>query len=403
MVSGCNHAHHLFMQKQIALLLALVVSCAFSTSAHADSGKKAWTMLVFINGNNNLDSYGEMNLKQMQQVGSTDQLNIVAQWASLKASDTKRVYIEKDPGAKTVTSPVVETLPIVDMGDKNVLMDFIRWGVDHYPAEHYFIAVWNHGTGWHLRSLDNGFKTTDISYDDRSGNHITTEQLAEVMHEAASYIGHKVDVYASDACLMAMVEVAQEMEGAVETFVGSEEVEPGEGWPYDLFLKRWAANPLANSKEVGSYLVDAYHEFYAGQGTEGATLSALDMNEIPALTQSLATLKDSLIARTDFASIKKAGEASTRYESNDYVDLNNVLDNMAAGLTKSDAAATPIESVKKQIAKTVISAKTTGMKAAGVAIWWPTSKWEYSAYSTRYHGLKFDQVARWSDFLQKLY
>jgi hypothetical protein len=391
------------MQKQIVVLFALVASFAVSTSAHAEAAKKAWTMLVYINGNNNLDSFGAMNLVQMQQMGSSDDLNVVAQWASLDATDTKRVYVHKDPSATTVTSPVVETLPIVDMGKKESLLEFIKWGVDHYPAEHYFIAVWNHGTGWHLRGLNTDFKMTDISYDERSGNHITTEELAQTMKEAAAYIGHNVDVYASDACLMAMVEVAQEMYGAVDTFVGSEEVEPGEGWPYHLFLQRWEKNPHATSAEVGTYLVEAYNEFYLSRGTDGATLSALDMSQIPALTESIGVLKKSLMERTDFSVIKTASEKSSRYASYDYVDLNDVLENLATGLTTSDAAATPIADVQKQIAKTVISAKSTGIKEAGVAIWWPTSKWEYSEYSARYKGLLFDKAAGWSEFLEKLY
>jgi hypothetical protein len=390
------------MQKQIVLLLALAMSCAFSTSAHAATVKKAWTMLVYINGNNNLDDFGAMNLKQMQQVGSNDQLNVVAQWASLAASDTKRLYMQKDPSATTITSPVVETLPVLDMGKKETLLDFIKWGVDHYPADHYFIAVWNHGSGWHIRGLNNEMKTTDISYDERSGNHITTEELGETMRNAAAYIGHKVDVYASDACLMAMIEVAGEMQSAVETFVGSEEVEPGEGWPYDLFLQRWEKNPMATSRDVGSYLVDAYNDFYKSRGTDGATLSAIDMSQIPALTQSISALKDSLMARTDFAAINTAAANSARYESNDYVDLNDVLDNMATGLAKADVASITIASVKAQIAKTVINAKSTSIKAAGVAIWWPTSKYEFSEYSARYKGLQFDQSAHWSDFLAKL-
>ena len=360
-------------------------------------------MLVYINGNNNLDDFGLMNLKQMQQVGSSDQLNVVAEWASLAATDTKRVYIQKDPTAATITSPIVETLPILDMGKKETLLDFIKWGVDHYPADHYFIAVWNHGTGWHISDQGKGVKITDISYDERSGNHITTEELGETMRTAAQYIGHKVDVYGSDACLMAMVEVAQEMQTAVETFVGSEEVEPGEGWPYDLFLQRLEKNPTATSREVGSYLVDAYNDFYTARGTDGATLSAIEMAQLPALTQSLSALKDSLVVRTDFTSIKSAGENATRYASNDYVDLTDVLDGMATGFTKSDTASVAIASVKEQISKTVISAKSTSIKAAGIAIWWPTTQSEFSELSARYKGLQFDQAAHWSDFLQKLY
>src|SRR4051812_16677829 len=57
---------------------------------------KEWTFLTFLNGNNNLDSFGALNINQMEQVGSTDQINIVVQWASLRNRRTQRLYITKD-------------------------------------------------------------------------------------------------------------------------------------------------------------------------------------------------------------------------------------------------------------------------------------------------------------------
>lgn len=397
-----------YMQKQIGSLVALLVvlvSFVSSSVAHAAGEvKKPWTMLVYLNGNNSLDQFGAMNLKQMQQYGSSDQLNIVVQWASLSASDTKRLYVQKDPSATSVTSPVVQTLPVLDMGDKATLMDFIKWGVANYPAEHYFIVVWNHGSGWHLKSLDGGsIKITDISYDDRSGHHISTEELGQAMAEASAIIGHKVDLYGSDACLMSMIEVASEMKDSVESFVGSEEVEPGDGWPYHLFLKKWSANPTATSKEVGSYLAEAYKEYYVGQNETGATMSVLDMSQLDALSASISALKDSLLTHTDFSAIKTAAESATRYESQDYVDLQDVLEKVSASLTGTDSASTAILSVKQQIAKTVVSAQTSGKVANGIAIWWPTEQYDWSGYSARYKGLKFDQASHWSDFLQKMF
>ena len=56
-----------------------------------------------------------------------------------------------------------------------------------------------------------GFTTKDISYDDVSGHVITTEQLALAMGEIQKITGNKVELYGSDACLMAMAEIAGEM------------------------------------------------------------------------------------------------------------------------------------------------------------------------------------------------
>ena len=63
----------------------------------------------------------------------------------------------------------------------------------------------------------------DISFDDRTGHSIKTEELGQAMQEIASRLGHKVDIYASDACLMGMVEVADQMKASVDYFIGSQD------------------------------------------------------------------------------------------------------------------------------------------------------------------------------------
>jgi hypothetical protein len=164
-------------------------------------------------------------MKQMEKVGSTSDINIVSQWASYGRGTTDRLYVVKSDRPNKVVSPVVQSLGNIDMGDWHNLVDFIKWGVQNYPARHYFVDVWDHGSGWHSLRLQGGearsqFKPFDISFDDNTGNAITTQQLGESLAEAAKAIGHKVDLYASDACLMGMAEVAHELTDSVEVFGG---------------------------------------------------------------------------------------------------------------------------------------------------------------------------------------
>jgi hypothetical protein len=108
------------------------------------------------------------------------------------------------------------------MGDWKELVKFVKWAHENYPAKHYFIATWNHGSGWNRKKLTpNG-----ISFDDHSGHHISTKELGLAMDEAAKIIGHKVDILGNDACLLGMIEIATELADSVDYFVGSEEVAP---------------------------------------------------------------------------------------------------------------------------------------------------------------------------------
>src|SRR3990167_3912059 len=99
----------------IRKLAVALLGCFFMlgfTMAHADQtpAKKKWTFMIFLNGNNNLDHFGEANIKSMEKVGSNDDVNIVVQWASYKSRKVTRLYIQKSSDGSKVTSPVIEDL-----------------------------------------------------------------------------------------------------------------------------------------------------------------------------------------------------------------------------------------------------------------------------------------------------
>ena len=158
----------------IAVLLSLISFLPQIATADDDAATvKDWTFLVYLNGNNSLDSFGPVNIEQMEKVGSTNKVNVVVQWASLSAGKTVRLLAKKSADPTKVTSPIVQDLGKADMGDYRTLVDFIKWGAATYPAKHYFIDVWDHGSGWHGRRLETmaaggGFKPMDISWDDNT-------------------------------------------------------------------------------------------------------------------------------------------------------------------------------------------------------------------------------------------
>jgi len=195
----------------------LAALLAFAAKAQP-MAEKDWTVLVFLNGINSLDSFGPEDINEMEKVGSTDKVNVVVEWGSYSARKVQRLLVTKDDDTNVIGSPILQDLGLKDMGDYKEFLDFVSWGVQNYPAKHYMIDIWNHGNGWEKasrRSLIN----RDVSYDDISGNKITTEQLGVAMSEIKSMIGRNVDIVGYDACLMAMAEVAGEIVDSVDYMV----------------------------------------------------------------------------------------------------------------------------------------------------------------------------------------
>ena len=76
-----------------------------------------------------------------------------------------------------------------------------------------------------------------IAFDDTSRDFLDNVELKRVLAEVKRRTGRTFDVLGFDACLMNMIEVAYQLKGTAQVVVGSEELEPGEGWPYHRVLE----------------------------------------------------------------------------------------------------------------------------------------------------------------------
>jgi hypothetical protein len=407
------------MEELMRFLICVSLFVFASSVSHATPAEKDWTMLVYLNGDNSLDDFGPKNINQMEKVGSSDKVNVVVQWASLERGTAQRLLIKQDNDLTTVTSPVVQDMGKVDMGDYKSLVDFVKWGVANYPAKHYFIDVWDHGGGWHLSNQAKS-KTSeiftrvksrpmDISWDDGSGNFITIPQLGLALKEAAKIIGHKVDVYASDACLMAMPEVSTEMSDSVSIFAGSEETEPGAGWPYDSFLTAWNRAQDSSPANVAKLLADLYVKSYEDgeNGSQEVTFSVFDLSKTESLNRSILNLGASLgsLSADSKALVVKAIGGTQTFLYSDFGDLGDFIKNLESAKIpeiKSDT----VNSVKLAMGAFLLANHATQgsyAKATGVSIWLPGSADALNSYWDKYTTLQFQQTTHWGDALKAVY
>ena len=165
-----------------------------------------WTILVYADADDDVleqDIWFDVN--EMELVGSTPQMNIVVQLDRAEGSfdgdgnwtETRRLYVTNDSDLTTITSPIVENIGEVDMGNPQTLVDFLSWGIQKYPAKKYAVILSDHGAGW------------TIGWTDQASNSgMKMSQITEAIRQVQSNMGdRKFEVIGFDACLMAMVEV----------------------------------------------------------------------------------------------------------------------------------------------------------------------------------------------------
>lgn len=387
----------------LQLVLTLLIALTFTSQSYAVKPEAEWNFLVFINGVNNLDRFGKMNINQMEEIGSSDKMNILVQWGSYANPNTSRLLVQKDTDKTKVTSPILQNLGSVDMGDYKELVRFVDWAHQNYPAKKYFIAVWNHGSGWNFVN-STAIRPSDISYDDRTGNHITTEQLALAMKESAQIIGHKVDIYASDACLMGMVEVASEMADSVQYYLGSQDNEPGEGWPYAHFLGKWSAQiDSLSAKDVLTLHAKEYLAAYTQGGIyrpSAVTMSAFDLSQTASYEAAIRGVSDYL-KNLSSADLSKAQASIANTKEFAYADFFDLIDYVNQ-LEKSGLRSSSFENLRRAHQSYVVTnEQNQDNKTAGVSIWISKGS-SYSTDANRYANLRFNQRAQWSGFLKVL-
>jgi hypothetical protein len=206
-----------------------------------------------------------------------------------------------------------------------------------------------------------------------------------------------------------MAEVSNEMKDSVDVFMGSQETEPGDGWPYDDLLTAWSKNQTATPAQVASMLTDVYVKSYSGgsQGSSNAiTFSSYDLTAQGALNAAIRDLGINLMTLTP----TEAGKAmlalrdTQSYAFADYGDLIDFIDQLERKAIKGlDRNA--VTAVREAAAKFILSNKTSQSYrlSHGVSIWLPDSSYSLNAYDDKYRAMRFHGDTGWLDTLMFLY
>ncbi len=335
------------IKKLFALVLALVlfggtVACKGGEQSGTDGAKtdaeiSDFTLLVYICGSDLEQKRGAAtaNIAEMLSADIPYGVNVILQTGG--SSKWRNFDIPSDRSnryaVKNGTLELIESNPPVNMGSERAFSDFLKFGLEKYPAEQTAVVFWNHGGG----------SAVGVCSDALNGNDFLT--LSEISSALESVgLQKKLAFVGFDACLMANYETARILAPFAEKMIASEELEPSGGWDWKKTLEN-LSDPTEIAK--GYAVKNADTDYY--------TVSVIDLEKFgivedlfSRVVEKIGRGEKNLIARAayyaqGFGSSSGKGDAGDLYDLcgvADYLDLEHDLSDCVTcfnGTARADA------------------------------------------------------------------
>jgi hypothetical protein len=365
-----------------------------------------WTILVYLDGDNNLERDALDDFREMAAVGSSDQIKIVVQldrissrerWDDRSAGDwdgTKRFLVER--GMEPTPDQALEDLGELNMGDPATLADFIEWGVGNFPAERYALIIWDHGAAWF-----------GVASDDTDEDMLSLPELSAALETARTRSGYGTfDLIGFDACLMAQLDVFKSVAPYADLIVASADLEPNQGWAWDAWLAQLADDPTQDAHTVAEAIIETYMASYRGERADDLTLSAFDLTRLDEVSAPFNRMTELMLEQLQgrgYSAIAQSRAYTDIYVPTSPEEFSAIDLGHFAQLLAERSSAEPLAAAAAELARAIDQTRVANgagrfhPNTTGVSIYFPQSSELYvNAYE---RGSPLPRLTRWAEFL----
>lgn len=324
------------MLKKLVILINLIIIIALAGCSNKEHSAEtvattndatieqlpdnSYTLLIYMCGSTLESRYGagSQNIEEMLNASYGENVNVLVQtggstsWKdkTISASSTDRYLLGNNQ-----KELVYRDVKLQNMGAAETLYDFISYGIDSYPAEHYSLILWDHGNG----SIGGVCNDSNFQNDSLSLN-----ELENVFRDVSSR-KVKFDFIGFDACLMATYDVADIISPFADYMIASEEIESISGWDYTQLISD------LDKENVYENILESYKNKHCSK--ESYTLSVIDLSQVSQIDKTVNDLvykanADKQLFSEAIQDGKVFGNTSNKNGSGEYYDLGILLSSM---------------------------------------------------------------------------
>lgn len=258
-----------------ALFLILLSGCKEKEIIQPAPVKKNMTVVVYMAAENSLSGYYNSDLEEMIQ--AADQIPQDCNFVVYVDSSTlPAIYlINAQQGKVEYQTLNEENSCIPEIFEKN-----IREIVKAFPAEHYGLVMWSHGSGWIPAAKAPGKPNKTIGIDNNQNSPFSnrgSELEIPDMRIALEHVGVQWDYILFDACFMQCVETVYELRNVADYIIASPAEIPGNGAPYHKIMDCLTEK----DSDYATHMAELYYESY--KNNDGLVISTVKTSEVDSL------------------------------------------------------------------------------------------------------------------------
>ena len=214
-----------------------------------------------------------------------------------------------------------------NMGNPNVLSDFLDYTYNNYKSKKYDLILWDHGSG-----------VIGSEHDENTGDFLSLSEIKSSLDSSVFSDKNKLELVMFRTCLNGTIEVADTLKNYSQYMVASEEVT--NGYYGNSFLK--VLNNIKKSddgKNMGIKIADGYKEYIDYYNKNNIysdsiyyTYSVIDLSKVTDLEKSINNFFSSINLSSNYNEISRVRANLLQYglvePIYDSVDLYNLIDNL---------------------------------------------------------------------------
>jgi len=247
--------------------------------------EKIWTNLIYLNADNDLGRFVFPCLKSIEQIGSSDNVNVLVQFDGPLANDSKRMLIRKIPSSGISNNLIFAENTEYDMLDPKTVSDFLEWGIKSYPGKRIVFSLVAHGAGifnFPKQKDNSNHRSKSSEFEnvphDSIWAHINQKEMISNIQDVLikSNNGKKIELFLYNSCLMGNFETLATLSSIAKYAVASEYLisydakdlptQDTYGISFMSLLNYLTCNPKAEIREIGCCLIDTFRKRYKHYG-----------------------------------------------------------------------------------------------------------------------------------------